>query len=92
MSEVVWSKKDDKNYTDFINRLEYFNQRLDALDVNYANHIYEVKGNLKNVNGQLFYELKSTTNKKIVYYLDEENSSNLLYSDYKNPIKIDMYI
>ena len=71
MSEVVWSQAKRKNYSDFISRLEHFNKRLKALDINYANHLYEVEGELQSKNNKLSYSLKTlTTNKTIRYTLD----------------------
>ena len=89
LSEVVWSNSKQKNYTDFINRLENYNKRLDLLNVNYANHLYEVTGELLNTDGKLSYQLKTTTNKKIVYSIDGKNPSMYLYPEYEKPIKID---
>ncbi|WP_439128890.1 beta-N-acetylhexosaminidase [Polaribacter sp.] len=90
LSEVVWSTPENRNYTDFIKRLELFNKRLDVMNVNYANHIYEVKGKLKNDNGNLTYELETTTDKKIVYTLNGKEPNPLLGDKfYKYPIKID---
>lgn len=89
LSEVVWSSSENKNYTDFINRLEQFNKRLDAMNVNYANHLYEVKGELIKENGQLKYKLETKTDKKIVYSLDGNDPYMYLYQEYENPIKID---
>ncbi|MGB0880521.1 MAG: beta-N-acetylhexosaminidase [Polaribacter sp.] len=43
LSEVVWSSNENKNYSDFIHRLEYFHKRLDEMKVNYANHLHEIK-------------------------------------------------
>ena len=85
LSEVVWSKKENKDYKDFVKRLEHFNKRLDAKNIKYANHLYEVKGNLININGKLSYKLSTTTNKEIRYSLDSEN----INLPYKNPISID---
>ena len=89
LSEVVWSANKNKNYTNFVKRLEYFNKRLDAMNVNYANHLYEVKGKLNSNNGKLEYKLETTTDKKIVYSLDGSNPNILLYPEYENFIKID---
>jgi hexosaminidase len=89
LSEVVWSSSENKNYTDFINRLEHFNKRLDAMNVNYAKHLYEVKGELIKENGQLKYKLETITDKKIVYSLDGNNPYMFLYPEYENPIPID---
>ena len=41
MSELNWSKPEQKNYDDFSSRVKYFHNRLDALDINYANHFSE---------------------------------------------------
>ena len=41
MSELNWSKPEQKNYDDFTTRVKYFHKRLDALDINYANHFSE---------------------------------------------------
>lgn len=84
LSEVVWSSEENRNYEDFINRLEYFNQRLDIMKVNYANHLYEIKGELISKNGALSYQLETTTDKKIVYSLDG-NEPTL---EYKKSIQI----
>jgi hexosaminidase len=89
LSEAIWSLSVHKNYDDFINRLEIFNKRLDVMNVNYANHLYEVNGELLNDNGKLSYKLETITNKKIVYTLDGKEPVNLLHKEYDKPIKID---
>ena len=89
LSEAVWSSSVHKNYNDFINRLEIFNKRLDAMNVNYANHLYEINGELLNDNGKLSYKLETITNKKIVYTLNGKEPINLLHQEYDEPIKID---
>lgn len=79
MSEVLWSPTDKKNYPDFVARVDNFHQRLDALDINYANHLYEVEGGA--VTGG--YELKSILrNKTIRYTTDgtEPNGTSDVYS------------
>ena len=84
LSEVVWSKKESKHYSEFVTRLEHFNKRLDAMNVNYANHLYEVKGKLITTKKGLEYELETTTSKNIKYGLDD---SNLTFT-YEKPIPI----
>ena len=86
LSEVVWSNPKDKNYDDFINRLEHFQKRLDIMDVNYANHLYEVKGALKNTDGNLTYELNSTSKTHNIYYSINDDDFTELY---KKPIIVD---
>jgi len=50
MSELNWSKPEQKNYADFALRVKYFHKRLDALDINYANHFIENDENVINKN------------------------------------------
>ena len=52
MSEVVWSKNENKDYPDFVKRIEHFNKRLDILDINYANHLYDIEGKLISKNNK----------------------------------------
>ncbi len=68
MSEVVWSDPNRKDYNDFILRLEQFHTRLEALDINYANHLYEIQGGMISDNGNPFYDLKTLTEGKIIRY------------------------
>jgi len=68
LSEVVWSQPELKNYKNFVSRLENFHQRLDALDINYANHLYEIEGDLISEEGKSYYELKTLTEGKSIRY------------------------
>ena len=86
LSEVVWSSPENKNYTDFINRLEQYQKRLDLLDVNYANHMYSLKGEFKNTKDRLTYELSATSSTYPIYYSTDETAPTKLYV---NPIPVD---
>ena len=86
LSEVVWSSPENKNYTDFINRLEQYQKRLDQLDINYANHMYSVKGELKNTEGNLTYQLNATSSSYPIYYATDKSAPSKLYV---NPIPVD---
>ena len=89
LSEVVWSSPENKNYTDFINRLEQYQKRLDLLDVNYANHMYSLKGEFKNTKDRLTYELSATSSTYPIYYSTNETAPTKLYV---NPIPVDSSI
>jgi hexosaminidase len=39
LAEVVWSPKEKRDYTDFLNRMKSHVQRLKSWNVNYAKHI-----------------------------------------------------
>tara|TARA_B100000780_G_C21034093_1_gene414724 strand:- start:570 stop:977 length:408 start_codon:yes stop_codon:yes gene_type:complete len=86
LSEVVWSSPENKNYTDFINRLEQYQKRLDQLEVNYANHIYSVKGKLTHLKDSLTYELNTTSSSFPIYYSTDKSFPSKLYV---NPISVD---
>ena len=89
LAEVVWSSSKNKNYSDFINRLAYFQKRLNLLNVNYANHLYEVKGEFKTSDKNLTYELKSTSKTHKIYYSLNNDALTTLY---KKPIILDRSI
>ncbi|MBA6151130.1 beta-N-acetylhexosaminidase [Gelidibacter maritimus] len=79
MTEVLWTSTENKDYADFAARVENFHQRLDALDINYANHLYEVEGEVVPAG----YQLKSILdNKTIRYSIDgtEPNGTSEVYS------------
>ena len=42
LAELVWTSKENKDFQDFSNRLEYHLRRLDDLGVNYAKTLYNV--------------------------------------------------
>ena len=84
MSEVVWSKPEHKNYAAFVSRLEYFHKRLDALDISYANHLFEIEGNLI-AEG---YQLKTLTKNKSIRFILDGSKPNLNSDIYSKPIPI----
>ena len=89
MSEVVWTSPQSKNYEDFVSRVEYFNKRLDALDVNYANHLYEVEGKLINDNDEMKFVLNTLTKGKTIRVDLNGNEPKFESSEYIDPIVVD---
>jgi hexosaminidase len=85
MSEVVWSIPENRNYTDFVLRLENFHKRLDALNINYANHLYEVEGILTNEG----YGLTTLTKDKTIRFSLDGSEPTLNSEIYSKPITID---
>lgn len=88
MSEVVWSKPKNRNYQDFITRVENFHKRLDVLDINYANHLFEIEGEMNTENGQSFYKLKTLTEGKTIRYTLDESEPNIESEIYQSKIPI----
>ena len=52
IAEFCWSQKEAKNYDDFISRLSRHLKRLNAIGVNAANKIYDVKTSILSGDGQ----------------------------------------
>lgn len=84
MSEVVWSSNKNKNYSNFVQRVEHFHQRLDALDINYANHLYEVKGGVVDDG----YALKSILKNKTIRFTTDGTEPSLTSEVYSSAIPI----
>lgn len=88
MSEVVWSKDENKNYVDFAKRVEHFNKRLDVQGINYANHLYEISGTLISENDMTSYKLTTTLDNKVIKYTLDGSEPQLSSEDYTHPIPI----
>jgi N-acetyl-beta-hexosaminidase len=87
MSEVVWSgasKNLEVDYSEFLSRLEPFLERLDALKINYANHLYELEGTVIKKGGKVFYELTTPTEGKEIRYSVNDSA----FTTYKAPIPL----
>lgn len=72
MSEVVWSgptTEPETDYNEFLTRVEQFNQRLDLQQVNYANHLYDLKGSIVKENDTLFYSLSTAVSGKEIHFV-----------------------
>ncbi|GAB5400897.1 MAG: family 20 glycosylhydrolase [Aureisphaera sp.] len=88
MSEVVWSgptKAVEKDFPDFLSRVEAYLPRMDRFDINYANHLYDVSGKVIRRNDSVFYTLTTEMpNKEIQYSLNSDTTS----TPYVGPIPI----
>ncbi len=80
LSEVVWSSPTNKNYTNFTRRLEHFQKRLDYLNVKYANHLYEISGTIKKVEGKMYYVLSTASDENSIYYSTNDLAPTTLYT------------
>ncbi len=88
MSEVLWSQSENKNYKDFISRLENFHKRLDALDVNYANHLYEIEGEIISNESKVVYQLETSFMGKIMRYTLDGSEPTVNSEVYNKPVSI----
>ena len=89
LSEVVWSEDKNKNFENFKTRLEFYQQRLDARDVNYANHLHEILGKSEIKEGVLYMNLKTSSNTKSIRYTLDGTAPNINSAVYKEPLLID---
>ena len=83
MAEVAWSGPTnnlEEDYQDFLSRVEPFMERLEMLDVNYANHLYDLEGSVVKKDGAVTYKLSTpTAGKQIKYSLN--NGEQRLYNE-----------
>ncbi|WP_426431610.1 beta-N-acetylhexosaminidase [Winogradskyella sp. HB-48] len=90
LSEVVWSQPQHKNYKDFVSRLKNFHQRLDALDINYANHLYEIEYETEKIDDEVYFKLDSNLSEgKIIRFELNGSEPNFESRVYAEPILID---
>ncbi|MBL85085.1 MAG: beta-N-acetylhexosaminidase [Winogradskyella sp.] len=88
LSEVVWSQPEHKNYKDFVLRLENFHLRLDALDINYANHLYEIEGTSTSSATASLYKLSTLIEGKTIRYTLDGSEPTLNSKIYESKIPI----
>ncbi len=82
MAEVNWSNPRQRDYQDFTYRLSHFHKRLDTLNVNYANHLYEIEGNVVTRNNQLVFDLQTIIRDKTIRFTTDGSSPNLQSEKY----------
>lgn len=89
MSEVLWTNPELKNYSEFKKRVELFYNRLDALNYNYANHLYEIKGQLTQNGNELIFNLDKLSEKHNIYYTTDGSMPQFSKAKiYHNPISV----
>ncbi len=76
LSEVLWSPKEKRNWTDFESRLPGIFKRLDQQKINYSKAFYELKATLLPAEkpGALLWKLESVINEPIYVSLNNGDS------------------
>ena len=88
LSEALWSRDSNKNYTDFVKRWEHFRSRLELLDIKYANHIYDINGNLTIDKESIKYTLTTLLSDKDVRYTTNGSYPDSSSKRYERPIEL----
>ena len=88
LSEALWSSDANKEYTDFVKRWEQFRSRLELLDIKYANHIYDINGNLTIDNESIKYTLTTLLSDKDIRYTTDDTQPDGTSAIYTNPIEL----
>ena len=86
LTEVYWSPKENKNWDNFILRVERQFERSDIAEINYSKAIYDPIIKTKRVNGKLELSMETEApNLEIFYTIDDAMPDNLT-SKYSMPI------
>jgi len=89
MAEVTWSNPFKRDYQDFAYRLSHFHKRLDAQNVNYANHLYEIEGKIVRKDNHMVFDLQTVIKDKTIRYTTDTSSPTLTSTTYTKPIQIE---
>ena len=88
LSEVVWSNPKQKDFTDFVSRVENFHTRLETLGINYANHIYEIEGQVLSKNDSIFFNMNIQSSEKNIRYTLDGSEPTIDSEIYTKPIPL----
>ncbi len=86
-AECVWSQKQNKNWDDFVTRVEQHMKRFDVQDINYAPSMYEpVFTATKDKKGQLQIQLSTEVKGLDIYYSFDNSFPDRFYPKYTVPL------
>jgi hexosaminidase len=86
LAEVVWSPKKARNYDNFVGRLQEHFKRLDALKVNAAKRVLDVKMTYKTEGGGPSVFLSSLTQNGQIRYTTDNSEPKLTSNLYTKPL------
>ena len=92
IAEDTWSPKENKNWDDFVSRVEAQFRRFDVEEVKYAPSMYDPDFIVsKTDSGQLKIELKNEVNGLDIYYSFDNSYPDRFYPKYTQPIIAPQY-
>jgi hexosaminidase len=89
LSEVLWTPKSEKNYTDFYRRLQNQFVAFEEKGFHYCPGNFTVAIKPSSENGKLFVTLSSEIPDARIYYTTNGNDPDATSNQYENPIPID---
>jgi len=88
LAERTWSPKEQRDYDGFASRLSRHMERLDLMNVNYANHLFEVKTDITSADNGLNIRLSSLAPDAKIYYTLDGTEPGASATEYTKPIKL----
>ena len=88
IAETAWSFPDAKNFPNFIERLVPHMERLKALDVNVANHLYELQTIFNPTGKSTVLKFETLASDAEIYYTIDGATPTTSSKLYINPIEI----
>lgn len=88
-AESVWSPVANKNWNDFVRRVEVQFERFDVAEINYSRSMYDpIFKPHKNADGSLSIELATQISDLTIHYSFDESYPDYFYDAYKEPLTI----
>ena len=88
LAEVAWADKNNRDFPDFVKRLNTHLQRLEAYGVNTAMNVFDIDGDLTSEDGQLMTTLKSNVANSTIAYTLDGSTPTLQSNIYNNAFTI----
>jgi hexosaminidase len=88
LAEVVWTDKEQKDFGDFISRLSPHLDRLKDMEINPANHLYDVKGIIRVDDGQLKANLSTLAQDATIFYTTDGSTPTSESMEYTQPFDV----
>jgi len=88
LAEIGWSAKKDKDFNNFTKRLMHHYKRFDALNINAANHFYEIKSSIQPIGGGTEVILETLATDVDIHYTTDGTAPTQNSPKYESPIVI----
>jgi hexosaminidase len=90
LAEVLWTQPEKKNYDNFLERLKSGLPRLELKNVNYAKHVFEVRGVVESSQGGgVQVKLDSKLDSGKIFYTTDSSAPTAQSTPYTAPVKVE---